>query len=333
MSLACIDEFKMSLMSMMLWLDADHYTDPASTTLSRMLRRLHDHMERPLRIIVLGEANSGKSSLVNLIVGNNMAPTSVVANTLWPVMFKYSQRACVRAVMADGSRRELDPKARDPLGNIPLQMVEVGLPLERLRLVEVIDTPGAESAQDEDESWQVRYRAGDLLIWCTVATQAWKETERRAWSEIPARVRTNSVLAVTRVDQLIDQAAVTAVRQRLAQQVAAEFGAVIPLSLSQALSVNDAVRTAEGSELWRSSGAEDLENAIAFCVLDSARGRIAKAKLALSRMVRRWAAINAFDDSQTGIVPSDRLRTFRTAADNSRIAPPLFIDLIARASA
>jgi GTPase SAR1 family protein len=282
-----MNEFKMSLMSAILWLETDHVADPACMSICRLMRRLHDHLECPLRIVVLGEANSGKSTLVNLLIGANMAPTSVVANTLRPVIFKYADCARVCAVLANGERRDLDIQVSGQLTNARPQLIEVGLPLERLRLLEVVDTPGTENAQIELDPWEVRYRIGDLLVWCTVATQAWKESERRTWSGIASQTRSNGLLAVTRIDQLPNPSDVAAVRRRLAFEVESEFGSIVLLSLPDALAASGGRQGDDSDELWRRSGGEDLENMIALAVLQNTQRRISRAKQALAKTVQR----------------------------------------------
>src|SRR5258708_17918093 len=47
-----------------------------------------------------------------------------------------------------------------------------------------------------------RSHAVDLAIWCTLSTQAWKESERVAWEQIPARLRSRGLLVATHSDLL-----------------------------------------------------------------------------------------------------------------------------------
>jgi GTPase SAR1 family protein len=318
MSLVSMSEFKTSLRLAARRLENRRAPDPALSRMSRLLRRLHEAVERPLRIVVLGEANSGKTSVANLLIGADVAPTSALANTRRPVFFGYADRPYVRAVLENGGAVELDCQKCLTVAQRPFHTIEVGMPLERLRLIEVVDTPGTESAQMEIDAWDVGFRTGDMPIWCTVAAQAWKESERHAWSNLPAAARKSGILVVTRVDQLRDSREAGALRRRLEREVRSEFSAIVLLAVPDAMSASRTTGPGDADESWRLSGGEDLENALAAAIANNAEQRISRAKLTLQRAVAQRSTDRAITDVLPAeLLPSrERVHTLALAQAN-----------------
>ena len=106
----------------------------------RALRRIEARLDRPLRLAVVGEFNSGKSSLANLLARTETLPTAVVSNTRIPTLLCYAREPEIWAVDERGRREWLRADQR----TLPRSIfrLEVGLPAERLRAVQILDLPG-----------------------------------------------------------------------------------------------------------------------------------------------------------------------------------------------
>ena len=178
----------------------------------RAFRRMAKAANRPLRIGILGEANSGKSSLANLLVGVSVLPADPVANTRLPVLLTYSPKPSVAAIYESGERiafpvsesvAQVVASFQERAGenNLPagkgapsgkVKILVVGLPSEVLRTIEILDLPAGH--------WASPACNIDAAIWTTVATQAWRESERGQWAKLRHSVRSRSLLAVTFCD-------------------------------------------------------------------------------------------------------------------------------------
>lgn len=176
------------------------------------------------RVVLLGEPNAGKTSLANALLGMALLPESALCgNTRAPVVLSHGEAAEAIAVTADG-RRRLDPGALGEQAGEALTRLEIRLPLRRLTRLTVVDTPGLER---DGEPPAIEMARGDTIVWCTVAGQAWKESERRAWSALPARLRARAILAVTNADMLSSQYALERVRARLQRETTGLFRDVV----------------------------------------------------------------------------------------------------------
>lgn len=191
---------------------------------SKALDRLKRSAARPACIVLLGEGNAGKTTLANKLIGNGLLPTSVIANTRYPMLLRHAAQAGVTAVTASCERVRLEGDGAAWPASIV--MLEIGLPDERLAGFEVLDTPAHVAI---GSVWELPGLSPLLLpVWCTTASQAWKESERRAWMEIDRRRRRHGVLAVTRLDRIGDTQLRDRLMQRLRDEAGPHFGAILP---------------------------------------------------------------------------------------------------------
>jgi hypothetical protein len=158
---------------------------------------------KPVRVIVIGEFNSGKTTLVNTLVGAAVLPASFTTHTPYPTIVRFAAKPSLRAEVA---QRRRVPIAWDQVDGVPLAHIcrlHVGVPLDRLRTLRAIDTPGLGLGDETVEARTFRScRTADVVIWCTPAMQAWKASEMRTWLALPKAVRRRGILAVTFMDQL-----------------------------------------------------------------------------------------------------------------------------------
>ena len=246
----------------------------------RALARIEVILRRPLRLALMGEFNSGKSTLANLLIGNAPLPTLQLSNTRIPTLIHYHPEPVVTAFL-DGGQAELltlsNPKApQDTL------RIQVGMPMAHLGACEFIDFPGFSDPWLSYGAVEIGRHPIDAAIWCTFSTQAWKESESTAWRLLPARIRQSSILAVTSKD-LLNQDQVAKVMARLAR-AAPEFIAQVPVSALTARKAIDAAGNVKDAGLWRRSGADDLLSTAQRLLSRVRAQRLAKAKAMTSRI-------------------------------------------------
>jgi hypothetical protein len=109
-------------------------------------------LSEPLRVAIAGRLKSGKSTLVNALIGRRVAPTEVGECTRIVTQFRYGTADRVDVVRRDSSRVSLP---LDDSGMIPQRLgvprseisyVDVALTSDHLRDLMVVDTPGLSSA-------------------------------------------------------------------------------------------------------------------------------------------------------------------------------------------
>jgi hypothetical protein len=140
------------------------------------LRLIRDALREPVRIAVAGRVNAGKSTLVNAMVGQIVAPTDVSECTKMVTWYRYGSPQRLEIVMRDGTRR------RERLGSgerLSSKLAELGLTHDQVRWLEawlandtlrsmtLIDTPGLGSLNAEYSA-----AAEDLLTTDQASTEA-----------------------------------------------------------------------------------------------------------------------------------------------------------------
>ena len=105
--------------------------------------------------------------------------------------------------------------------------LEIGLPSERLKEFEILDTPAL-------SDWDGADIDGDIRIWCTVATRAWTESERVYWSALPRRNWRNALLVATHKDALEEASDAAKIEWRLRAAAGDMFRDIILVSATDA---------------------------------------------------------------------------------------------------
>jgi small GTP-binding protein len=147
--------------------------------------------ERPLRVAVVGEFNAGKSTFLNALLGEDVAPTGVLPTTATLHWVAWAPDPFARVVVRGAPDRvvthaDLKPAlASLAAAGARVDRVYIYAPIERLKRVEILDTPGF-NAPDPDHIAAARqaFDEAHLAIWLLDATSPMKETERRVLSEI-----------------------------------------------------------------------------------------------------------------------------------------------------
>jgi hypothetical protein len=183
---------------------------------------------RTARIVVIGEFNSGKTALVNALLGAPVLPAGVGRPTPCPTVLAYSRRQSLAAEMA--GRRRIS-QAWTLLHETPradTRRLHVGLPLANLQGLRVVDTPGLGLADEPaDRRILQDCRGADLVIWCTPAMQAWKHSEQVLWLRLPSSLRRRGVLAVTFADKLQSEHDADRLMRRLRAEAGRYFSEIL----------------------------------------------------------------------------------------------------------
>jgi GTPase Era involved in 16S rRNA processing len=156
-----------------------------------------------VRVAVLGEFNSGKTTLLNALVGATVLPASFITHTAYPTVLRFAPRPTLSAEIAGRRRVAFAWEDLDGAPSHDIHRLHIGMPLDRLRTLLAIDTPGLGLCDPVAEERTIRAcRGADLIIWCTPAMQAWKASEQQVWMSFPRSVRRRGILAVTFMDAL-----------------------------------------------------------------------------------------------------------------------------------
>jgi hypothetical protein len=276
---------------------------------------------RPVpRLVLCGEFSAGKSSIVNLLLGCDMLPTAVLPSTRRPTFLRYAPDLRVEAILEKGER---EPVASDAIGTMvreDIRHFEIGMPSAALRHIEVLDTPGfADPFHDPGRTLDV-IESADICVWCTLATQAWRESERQTWLSLPARFRTSGILVVTHIDTLAHAGEHERVRTRLQREAGDLFRDIVFLAVPDALRARRDDGQIIDPAMWKKSGGGALVAALQKLATDHLNGGNANSGPATNTSPA--GAVLAPDDPAvvTAVTPAGVGRT--TAPRAEALLPP-----------
>ncbi|MCC6525104.1 MAG: dynamin family protein [Polyangiaceae bacterium] len=149
--------------------------------------------ERPLRVAILGEFNAGKSTMLNALLGTDVAPMGVRPTTAVLHWVSWAPDAFARVLVRGGADRVVPhAELKQALAEVEaagkrVERVLIHAPIERLKRIELLDTPGF-NAPDPDHAERARgsFTEAHVALWLLDATAPLKETERAVMSEIAA---------------------------------------------------------------------------------------------------------------------------------------------------
>ncbi len=220
------------------------------------LERIEGWSRRKPRVALMGEFSSGKSTLLNLLLGEDLLPTRITASGLPPVWLSHG---APRAAWRDREGVEYALDIGD-LAGVPssARYVRLFAPAPILESCDLLDTPGISDPNLEGEPWRFAAGQANAVLWCTPATQAWRETERSAWLSLPERLRARSLLVVTRADKLASLGDRDKVARRLSRETAGLFAGLVFLAGPDAESGRQLLDSTGDSGAWTQSGAAEL---------------------------------------------------------------------------
>lgn len=166
--------------------------------------------DQPLRVVVIGEFNAGKSSLINALLGQTVAPVGILPTTATINRLRWAPDHFVRVDFLDPARvpRILEYAAvsdylkREPVDGI--SSVSIFSPLEPLRQLEVVDTPGFNAGQADHQTVALRAaQRAHVLIWLVDASSPLKSSEAKQVAAL-REIKVPTCVVVNKCDRFTD---------------------------------------------------------------------------------------------------------------------------------
>jgi len=240
--------------------------------------RLIERLERPARVALLGLPGSGKSSILNLLVGSIVVPETLRLPTIIVQHGDVSRMVCT---LTDGTTRILP--GHDLAEVLPLApaLVTLEMDLPALKVISLLEVSAGPMEAEQKRAATWASKRADIVIWCSTS---YLPKEQAVWESLPDSVKDNSFMFLTKVDLLGSRESAVAMHDRVELRAGEEFRQILSISAKQA---RTAMPTggAVNRELFRDSGASAVIAAIKTRVQSGRRADMDTAELLLARHV------------------------------------------------
>lgn len=196
-------------------------------------------------LVVVGEFNSGKSAVINALLGQSLLEEGVTPTTTQVHVLKYGAEM-----------------TREPTEEYVLALT---LPVDFLNEINIVDTPGTNAIiRRHEEITQDFVPRSDLVLFVTSADRPFTESERAFMERIRSWGK-KVVVIVNKVDILENENQIQEVQDFIAENAKALLGfvpQVFPVSAKLALQAKNETDPATQTRLWATSRFEPLEGYI-----------------------------------------------------------------------
>ena len=147
---------------------------------------INSKKDEPFSLVVIGDFKRGKSTIINAILGQNVAPTNVAPETFTINCISYGEVPSVEAVLKNGKRENLmkDDLKRDRLSELidffpgELDYIDVRSDSAILKDIRIVDTPGLSDLDELDNQVQDFLLKADAVIYVASALSPFSESEQ-----------------------------------------------------------------------------------------------------------------------------------------------------------
>lgn len=212
-----------------------------------------ERLARPLTIAIMGEFSSGKSSFVNALLGENVAPTGVLPTTSTINVFRRGPSGGARVHYRDGHIETLGREQVEPFlhglddvaaSRIRYMEIERTGDNEVMGDAAVVDTPGLNALDEFHERVAREFlEEADAVVWIFSATKSGAASEGTMLESL--REGGRRVLGVLNKVDTLEPGEQKELADYLRQQLGEVLAEVVPLSATQAIAWRQAVRSGE----------------------------------------------------------------------------------------
>ncbi len=231
-------------------LDTAKLSDQLHTSGQALATRLSS----PVRVTFLGPPKSGKTTLINALIGQDIVPEQAELPTY---EIDYGEQPKVIATTGDRSSLHLGGFDMERITAVAPVFLQIQTPVEllrRLRLMEVV-TDGSPEEMLAATRWAVG--RSDIFVWCS---RQFSKPEGQIWAHVPEAKKDHGFLALTQADRLSSEELSTHL-DRIIEAGDTEFRIIVPLAARQASLAQRAGRPG-GDKLIAASGVPALLDAL-----------------------------------------------------------------------
>jgi len=278
-------------------------------------QRLLDRVTSPVNCVVMGLQNSGKSTLLNFLLGQAVVPETIDT----PILeLAWAEASRTIVTKTDGATTVLQGRGTMDASMKAIASVKIEADMPILKRLNLFEVGLVGSAADQMAAVEWAIGRADIVLWCT---QEFLPREQKLWARVPDAVKDHGFLVLTKADMLAAQGALVQTIASVQDVAADEFHSVFPIATIQAI---DAAKKGSeaGAPALKASGGSALMSAALKLAGQGRSADMDSALVFLDRHMRKASAKKAGTASAPG-----EGRVAVAAENDADAQPMLSVDL------
>ncbi|CAM3880476.1 dynamin family protein [Alkalicoccus chagannorensis] len=244
------------------------------------IRRVASNVKKPLVVVIIGEFKSGKSSIINTILNEDLLKADVTPKTATVTEVVYGEEMSLVAQMNDGREKTLSIDDLDSWSSEgdtkktsfrdDTYKLILSYPHPVLKEVTFVDTPGLNAMNERHEKATVSYlKEADMFWWIFNYMSPGRKTEMKFIDKLDKKIK--KIAIVNKIDGAEDEEDFQETMKDFYRKNGDGFGKIIAVSAKEALSNSEEVYQRSGwdklteliqEEIAQNASQEKMLNAI-----------------------------------------------------------------------
>lgn len=197
--------------------------------LQEQARSLLEGMTKPVRLTVFGLPGSGKSTLVNLLLGKEIFSQT---GRLPTTQITWGEGAQATCTMGDGSKKQFAHFNTSEIAPLAPIFVQAELPLQALGKISLLKVVADGGPAELTRALAWASSRTDVTLWCS---QSFGGTEQQIWDTAPDEMKDHAFLLLTKADLLAADGTLNPTLAEIREQSADQFKDILPIATRDAI--------------------------------------------------------------------------------------------------
>ncbi|MCX2717698.1 dynamin family protein [Helicobacter sp. MIT 21-1697] len=235
-------------------IDKTHYALSQIASLdshaSHTLQSLTQSIQEPMKVAVIGQFSSGKSTFLNALLGKNILPSGITPITAKICHIVYGQDYALEIHYKNGNTATKTLSylnEANEVQNAKIAFYKLYAPLEILKKISFLDTPGFNSQNQSDtDTTNSVLESVDGIIWLTLIDNVGKHSEKEIIQSHIKRYASKSLCVLNQKDRLKNQDEINTSLEYAKRAFNGLFEEILAISAKNALLSYDAPQEQRG---------------------------------------------------------------------------------------